>query len=472
MATSITNVVRRNFPPTPLGDQASASAPPLSPGGTAPCSVGFVLFLLLNAVLFIRPAEIVPALIGLPIYEVVILACVIFSFPAILQRFHPRDLANQPITLCVLGLLVAVALSHLSHLAFSMAYEAAFEFAKVIAYYVLLVSLVTSLSRLRTFLLWLTFFVIVLTAVALLEYHGWIDIPALATFEQVQVDEETGEMSVLPRLCSTGIYNDPNDLCLILLVGMAISLYWLGDRTSGPLRLAWLAPLGMFGYALALTQSRGGFLALLGGALVLLWTRFGWAKTLLLALVILPVLLLLFAGRQTSVDLSNPEDTAQARIQLWREGLELFKEAPAFGIGKGEYAERVAYVAHNSFIHCYTDLGFFGGTLFTGVFFLAVWSLRRVGAAPPGELAADVVRLRPYLLTAVAAYVLGILSLSRPYIAPTYMVPGLAAAYVALPAVADRVALPRLTPRLLGVLAGVGLATLATLYIFVRLFAR
>src|SRR5205823_3488992 len=95
-----------------------------------------------------------------------------------------------------------------------------------------------------------------------------------------------------------------------------------------------------------------------------------------LAAVVLPALFALFAGRQT--DLSAAGGTGQARIQLWSEGLALFREAPFFGVGQGSYAEHVDQVAHNSFVECYAELGFFGGTLFLGAFFCAVCVLRRL----------------------------------------------------------------------------------------------
>ena len=184
-------------------------------------------------------------------------------------------------------------------------------------------------------------------------------------------------------------------------------------------------------------------------------------------------MLMLFAGgRQTDVNLSDTEDSAQARIQLWREGLELFKTAPVFGIGKGEYEEEVVQVAHNSFVHCFTELGMFGGTLFTGAFFLAGWPLHKAGVHGKGVLAPDLLRLRPYRQAAVLAYVVGMFSLSRAYIVPTYLMPGLAACYLGLPGVAGRVPTLKMTARLVGILALVSVLTLAGLHVFVRIYAR
>ena len=45
------------------------------------CALGFVFFLLVNAVLFIRPAELVPSLEDLPVYELLIVTCLLLSLP-------------------------------------------------------------------------------------------------------------------------------------------------------------------------------------------------------------------------------------------------------------------------------------------------------------------------------------------------------------------------------------------------------
>ena len=64
-------------------------------GGGA-SSLGFALFLLVNAMLFIRPAEFHPALYGLPIYEVCILACLIVSYPKVAAEASRTSLSEGP----------------------------------------------------------------------------------------------------------------------------------------------------------------------------------------------------------------------------------------------------------------------------------------------------------------------------------------------------------------------------------------
>src|SRR5262249_38202472 len=100
--------------------------------------MSFYLFILVNAVLFVRPAEIVPELEGAPIYEVVILVCLAASAVAVLQQLTARSLGRRPITVCVLGLLVAVVLSHLSHGSLGEAGTFGLLFVKIVLYYLLL----------------------------------------------------------------------------------------------------------------------------------------------------------------------------------------------------------------------------------------------------------------------------------------------------------------------------------------------
>src|SRR5205814_9877341 len=122
-------------------------------------------------------------------------------------------------------------------------------------------------------------------------------------------------------------------------------------------------------------------------------THFSWAKTLPLAAVVLPAMFFVFAGRQTNIS-TGADDTMQARIQLWSEGLQLFREAPLFGIGYREYAEQAGQVAHNSFVHCYTELGFFGGTAFLSAFACVVLGLYRLGGRPAPGTDPGLARLR------------------------------------------------------------------------------
>lgn len=434
--------------------------------------MGFLLFILVNATLFIRPGEIVPDLEGWPIYQWVILSCLVVAYPRVLDQFTRDALVSRPITVCVVGLWLAVVLSHLARLSMFEARDVGFEFGKVVLYYLLLVAVVDTPQRLRQLLVWLAAFILILALIAVLQYHGMIHMASITTLEEKRLDPETGEFVVVPRLRSTGIFNDPNDVCLVLGLGILICLFFAGDKQRGPTRFAWLAPVILFGYTLIRTQSRGGLLGVMAGLLVLSYVRYGWRKTAAVAVFAVPLLLAVLGDRQTNFDLGDKDDTGQARVQLWAEGFELFKQTPIIGIGARQYAEEVGWVAHNSFVHAYTELGLFGGTLFVGAFYCALVGLRRAGTVTTEPSNSELVRLRPFVTAMVVGYAVGLWSLSRNYVPPTFLILGLASAYLRVSEAEIRAPALQLDGRLLKQLGVVSLASVALIYASIRLLTQ
>jgi O-antigen ligase len=401
----------------------------------------FFLFLLVNAALFIRPAEVFPGMQDVELYKLLIIPCLVVAFPAVLEQLRGDRLAARPVTVCVLGLWVAVPLSQLAHGEVDKALEVGFDFTKVVAYYLLFVGIVNTPARLRRFLFWMLLFCAATTLLAVLRFHGVIELPE-QTFIQDRRDDAFGEALVYVRLCGTGLFHDPNDFTLLLVLGIPLALYRLTDGGGGFGRLLWLAPLAVFAYALARTQSRGGFLAALVGLAVLFRARFGTRVSLLLLAVLLPVLFAVLGTRQTDVFTSG--DTAQARYQLWSEGLAYLRESPLFGIGAEEFQLRASQPAHNSFVHAFAELGLVGGVLFLGAFVYALWSLYALRPEKAVVLDPALRRLEPYVLAVVAGFAAAILSLNHLYTVLTYTTLGLATAYLGLAVAYPPVAVPRL----------------------------
>ena len=77
------------------------------------------------------------------------------------------------------------------------------------------------------------------------------------------------------------------------------------------------------------------------------------------------------------------------------------RQAPLFGIGYTEYAEEIGQVAHNSYVHAFTELGLFGGTLFVSAFYLAFVGVWRLTPDKMEEANPELIRLRPYLLALI-----------------------------------------------------------------------
>ncbi len=238
-----------------------------------------------------------------------------------------------------------------------------------------------------------------------------------------------------------GIFHDPNDLCILLVISLLLGLYWLTDARSGFLRLLCLVRCYCSLTPCPTRNRAAAWWRLLAGLGVFMRVRFGWVQSLLLGTVLLPLLLLVFAGRQTSI--STTEGTAQERIQIWSDGLVLFREAPLFGIGVDEYDQQVGHVAHNSYIHAFVEMGFFGGFFYVGAFALALESFVRYGTGGRHILDPELRRLYPYLFAMLAAYAVGMLSLTLCYIIPTYTMLGLAIVYRRMTVAAPPLPVPR-----------------------------
>lgn len=443
----------------------------------------FFLFILANAMLFIRPSELIAELHAVEIYRWFILACLAVSLPVVLKQFTTRFDGVPPIVVCVILLLPAVLLSGLTHGNVELLQETLIEFGKVLVYFLLLISLVVDLDRLRQFLRWIGIFSAIVTLVAIMRYHADIALPAPppsaakgekkmhGTFVVDRVrDAETGSLVAVQRMCGTGIFNDPNDFALILVTAIPFCFYWLTDSTAKATRPFWIALVLLFGYALLLTQSRGGFLALMAGMATLVHLRYGMKTTVLLGAVCVPIALAVFAGRMTSI--SAQDGTGQSRIQLWSDGLLFFQQSPIVGIGMENYRQFSRHVAHNSFIHCYAELGLFGGTLFLGAFYFALVGVFRARPEPESSDDPELGRLHPFLMASLVAYTLGICFLSRSYIVPTYLMLGIAVVYLRLRAEGAAEPAPIWQRFVWPRLAGVSVSFLIASYAFVRMFVQ
>jgi O-antigen ligase len=424
----------------------------------------FFLFILLNAALFVRLPELFHG-IEFPIYVYIMFACLAACGVRIVSRIP--SLSRTPIGACVLGLPVAGALSHITQVYFAGLTRTMDLLLRLLCYYLVLVVVIDRYSRLRSFLGWLVGLTVVVTTLSVLHYNGVIYIEALESAQQNDIDPETGEAYVIPRMCSTGILNDPNDLSLILVFGILTCIYFV-DSTRGLGRCVWFGPMALFVYGLQLTYSRGGLLNLGISLGVLSVVRLGWKKTVVAGVFALPVLAALFGGRQTRFDFSNAESTGQGRVGLWIEGLAEFRRAPLFGIGVGEYYGIIGHVAHNSFVQTYVEQGFFGGTLFAGGFYSAIYGIYRFLRDAATALDPQLRRIGSYIAVFVFSNCVGMYSLSRSETILPYMFLGIPTAFLQIASSQSSIAPMQLDSRYIQRLCVLSLLWLLFLNVFVR----
>ena len=234
----------------------------------------------------------------------------------------------------------------------------------------------------------------------------------------------SGENGISWRLQALGLLHDPNAFAQYLLA--ILPLLFVGAASSG-----WRARTFLLlpGSALLLaglwcTHSRGGLVGLV--VLVGLLARrrltsFGGALASL-ALAIL-MLAMGYAGGRSGDD----------RLNIWSDGLGIFKSSPIWGIGYQQYTDFSDKTAHNSFLLCAVELGLIGCFLWVGLILVSLWELRLVaGTAATEDSDEELPAWANAVFLSLVAFLVPGWFLSETYASMLYLLLGMSAAIARL----------------------------------------
>lgn len=392
--------------------------------------LSFFLLCLVTATMILRPAEIVTSLVGLPIYEGLIAATILTAHMSLLQQFKPTSLLKQPVTMCLVGVAVAIPISHMTHSYVGGAVNGLSEFIRSAMLFPLLVAILDRWSRFERYVKVVALLATLMVFFCTIDYLGVWDVEFIKHISENYGTDAAGNDVRIQRMTGPGIFSDPNDISLLIVAAGSICCAFLFDKQQGPGRVCWLIPLAVLVTGLSCTKSRGGILA--AGAAFGITLLFRYGKKTAIALGVLAVIVLpLVAGRQANIDISD--GTGHDRLLLWRDGLTALRSIDLlFGIGHGAYGDLAGLVAHNSYVHAFVELGLFGGTMFFGMFFFSALALFRLNR-PGNEISHPrQARFLPYMAAVGASWAIGLLTLSRCYTVSTLMILGLGAAYLNL----------------------------------------
>jgi O-antigen ligase len=189
-----------------------------------------------------------------------------------------------------------------------------------------------------------------------------------------------------------GIFGNPNDLAYYLVVGVAMILCARDAASRRRVKLIYLLMLLPVGFAIVLTQSRGGMIAC--GAVLAMWlVRAVKRAPVALGIgVALGCLWMMgpqntFQHRMESSVAYGTDMSAQGRIDAWRTGMNMVNERPLTGVGAGafmvawpEYAPGDAGPArtqHNTFVQLVSELGLPGLLMFILALVAGVFGVSR-----------------------------------------------------------------------------------------------
>lgn len=194
--------------------------------------------------------------------------------------------------------------------------------------------------------------------------------------------ERVGPGEWIYRIRGQDFLNDPNDLAQLIVCCIPLTFFFWRPKKLFTNTVFVLLPVSALLFGAFLTHSRGSVLALLAMTVVAARRRIKTLPALLLAgvLFVAAMAMQFTGGRGISVD--NGTD----RMDLWSEGLEMFKSHPLFGVGFNQMPDHTTngLTAHNSVVVCAAELGLFG--LYFWSLFLFPTLRDALAIASPGKV--------------------------------------------------------------------------------------
>lgn len=370
--------------------------------------VGLVTYLLF---LYTRPQDFVEALKSVPIMVALSVATFALMVLHMAIRHRAVVLARVPQNMLMLWFFAAMIMSHVVRANPATTIETTMEFLPTIVMYFLIATLVSSHFKLKFTVNLIVLSTLFLAGSGFLQHFTGTGLGGKESYEG--------------RIQAIGIFSDPNDLGLALVVVMPFFYLKLTEFSR-----LWQKPLALIGlvailYALFLTQSRGGILAL-GVMLVLMLTRrLGRTFGLIAGGV---VFLAIFALAPRMGTISTGEASAHGRVEAWSVGLDLFEAYPLFGVGAYNFTEYHFRTAHNSFVLCATELGMFGLYPWIMLIYLSIKNNEFIASAVRQSRMRDVAIYVDTIRYGLIAFAVGAYFLSRTYNAVLFLFIGLSAA--------------------------------------------
>ncbi|MBM3862314.1 MAG: hypothetical protein FJ395_22045 [Verrucomicrobia bacterium] len=382
--------------------------------------MGFLPLILLcgyMVLILIRPMDWWEPLLGYELVNYTAIATFFVALPTVLERYR-TVWSNVVQFKLALIFLIAASFSWLSRFWFGGTLMTFQELGKIIFFFALLLMMISN-QRNWGIVLWCLLLCVAWLAVhAILQHHtglGFGDKPPLTRW----LDREEGIQ--VHQAIAFGTFEDPNDLCLILVV--AIPLFYVQYKTlDNPAQKAIaLAGVGLCSYGAWTTNSRGGVVAIFGMLASYAIVRTKGIRRYLLATAAISIVTVLAPSR------FGRGLGGRDRSILWGDGLAMFKDNPLFGVGYKMFSEYASErkVTHNTYVHTLAELGLIGYVPFFLLFYVTLVQLRRAIRYKEILSPKDNLQLAG-LFSALSGYFTGVYFLSRQYQHILYLILALA----------------------------------------------
>ncbi|MBI5442008.1 MAG: O-antigen ligase family protein, partial [Deltaproteobacteria bacterium] len=318
---------------------------------------GLLVFLFL---IIVRPQDFVSSLMGKP----VVFVAMATVLPLWFLGGDDRALVRTRVDRFAYLYFAAICVSTLSTRWITYIFTQTIETMKIALCYLFVVSIADTWKRFRTATWAIVLFMSVVAGMGVLQHYG-IDITGIGM--AYARDKEVWQIR------GAGNFDNPNDLAYSVVIILPFALNLLLTSPNLLKKAVGAALAGLAVYCIYLTNSRGGALALVAcfGSWVFLWTKNATARGFMLlgaAGAFLFVASTLAAGY-------HDDASSMGRINAWVAGMDLLREHPLIGVGKGQFIEFHERDAHSSFVRAGAEMGVLGLYAWVGMVLFSVVSL-------------------------------------------------------------------------------------------------
>ncbi len=369
----------------------------------------YFCLLLYVALIYIRPAEIVPAWSAVPFVDILTGSSLIVGAMAMVMK--PRRLLNVPHDKLLLGFWAIIAISTMK-VWLGGVYYAWFAFLPAMFCYFLARAAIQTERQLRGIVYLLIALNVFLAVNGIVQYRTGVGLG--------------GVTMNLDRIYGTGIFNDPNDLGMTFVMSVPFIVLVASSSASGfVLRFLALLSFGTILWATYYTNSRGALLGLAAGLTCYSFMKFRSYSALVVAGLLVGVIWI--AAPSRSNEIGAEDESAQGRVQAWASGWQMLRSNPVTGVGYGQFTEFHEREAHNSFVHTFAELGLTGAFCFVGVFY---WYFKGLKATP--QMTAGAIAWHRALTASGVGSLACMWFLSRQYVIVVYLLVAIGAAAMAI----------------------------------------
>lgn len=175
-----------------------------------------------------------------------------------------------------------------------------------------------------------------------------------------------GTVALDDRVRYRGELQDPNELSVVICAGMSLIFAFAASKKGFRYKVLAAIAVGMVGYCIILTQSRGGMLVFIAVLGVYYVKKYGPKYLIFGAVAVMPLMTL--GGRSGAA----ADESTAGRYEAWRSGLGMLQSDPVFGVGHDMFTKIHILTAHNSYVLVMAETGLIGMFLWLCVMYVTV----------------------------------------------------------------------------------------------------